>query len=288
MKKTITTSIVVFAFLSFVAWGVDAYTPPTTAPTQANTNGPIVIDGTNQVKLGGLSVGAFYTTGNAQLAQTAAFAGTLYGGTSTTPAALAFGTPTNQVNIEVSGATYATDSYKTAFLASTDSFMSKLCAEQTGALSICPFSIILPPSERNKVTLEYVYNDIVYCKQKTTSGDTSSSGQQPDCSPDPASGGDASRSGDGGIAGFTIQNLDTGLTYSVTTTKTTNPHGSNDDYEVGRVTVIPGVYEITAIQTNCGTGYTATAKEGRQFIIDETFQTASFGISCSTSDLKFN
>lgn len=97
---TVIIAIVFIAAISFASsYG---YHAPAVAPTGSNTDSPITISVTDQVKDGGLSVNSFYATGTALLKDQAIFEGEVYGNTDT-PSTLHFGDATHRVALNLNG-----------------------------------------------------------------------------------------------------------------------------------------------------------------------------------------
>lgn len=130
------TQLITFIIALVLCAGVVAYaytTPTGSAPT--NIDEPIDESISDQVKDGGLSVGALSVTGNALLKQQAIFGSTIYG--SGSPEILHFGDATNTVSVSINknlkqAKWLQADSLKTT------SGTKELCADQNGTIIICP------------------------------------------------------------------------------------------------------------------------------------------------------
>ena len=129
-----------FAAYSFVA----PNTPPgcasgTTAgtPPNCNTDSPLDISATDQVKDGGLSVNTFQSRTGSDFVQQTAFTGLVNGGTNTvTSSTIPFGTTAKKVSISQSGNTKIVGTYQSDSL-KTGGGSKPLCASTDGTFYIC-------------------------------------------------------------------------------------------------------------------------------------------------------
>jgi hypothetical protein len=139
MKKNLSQLFIIIP-LVFLATGVFAafsYTAPTAAPTSNNTDGPLDIGSTDQVKDGGLAVNAFQSRTGSFFAQRSTFTGLVRGGTpSDTTSSIAFGDSSHAVTLSnvgniALGGTLQSDTLKTG------GGSKPLCADTNGTFYIC-------------------------------------------------------------------------------------------------------------------------------------------------------
>lgn len=126
--------LLLIAGASFAAY---TFTGPTAAPTANNTEAPLDITGTDQVKNGGLSVNTFQSRSAADFAQQVTFKGLVNGGTVTKAAStISFGDSSHKVSVNNTGnatvaGTLQSDSLKTG------GGNKPVCADADGTIYIC-------------------------------------------------------------------------------------------------------------------------------------------------------
>ncbi len=139
MKK-IASQLLLLIPLVLFAGAVAAYNAPTSSAPNNNTDAPIDITSTAQVKNGGLSVGVFQAGnagGGALLNQQSMFHGMIRGGTPTdVNSSISFGTVANAVNVAVNGLMTATGTVQSDSL-KTPTGQQRVCGSSDGTFYLC-------------------------------------------------------------------------------------------------------------------------------------------------------
>src|ERR1700744_5978848 len=73
--------LIPLVFVAGAAFAAYSFVGPTAAPTSNNTDAPLDISSTNQIKNGGLAVGTFQARSGSDFAQQSQFTGLVNGGT---------------------------------------------------------------------------------------------------------------------------------------------------------------------------------------------------------------
>jgi hypothetical protein len=143
MKKTIlintigiTIGIIAAVGISYVS-AAGVFNAPTSTAPNGNIEVPIHA-GFDQIKDGGLSVGAFSAYGNAYFDQNTIFTGNVYGGAPGDPTStVRFGGVSNKVGMTATGNVGSTGTIASASLSSGGGLVS-VCADTTGKFTLCP------------------------------------------------------------------------------------------------------------------------------------------------------
>lgn len=136
MKQKLTQLGIALLALVLIAPVAIAYNAPEGSPSTYNSDGPLTVGPTDQVKDGGLSVNAFQARGNAYFDQNVSFHGAVYGGTAAAPGPIVFGSTTNNVDLAINGASEATGTYQSDSLKNDDG-NTPVCADKDGVFYLC-------------------------------------------------------------------------------------------------------------------------------------------------------
>lgn len=142
-KMLILVPLVLIATGAYAAY---SFVGPTTTPTGNNTDAPIDISASNQVKNGDFGVKAFQVVGGAQFSQQTQLTGLVNGGTtSTATSTITFGNSTDKTSINNTGSAAITGYYQSDSL-KTGGSLKPLCADQNGTFYICGTSVASNPN----------------------------------------------------------------------------------------------------------------------------------------------
>jgi hypothetical protein len=140
MKKHLRQLLIILPLL-LVATGVFAaysFTGPSSNPTSNNTDGPLDISATDQIKNGGLSVNTFYSENGSDLKQQSSFAGLVNGGTASEGSStIQFGNSSDQTSVDLSGNASVKGTLQSDSLATPDGKTDTLCADANGNFYVC-------------------------------------------------------------------------------------------------------------------------------------------------------
>lgn len=158
-----------FAAYSFIGPATTTSTPTCTSgngtPPNCNTDAPLDISATDQVKNGGLAVDTFHSRTGSDFAQQTAFTGLVRGGTSTdTNSTIPFGTSSKQVSVNNVGNTTVTGNYQSDSL-KTGGGSKPLCADNTGTFYICGTTV---PTNNIQPVYVGIYPATTYSNGSTT------------------------------------------------------------------------------------------------------------------------
>ena len=139
MKKHLKQLLLILPLILVAGASFAAYTfvGPTGAPTTNNTDGPLDISSTNQIKTGGLAVNTFQSRTGADFKQQSTFTGLVNGGTAAgTTSTITFGTTANKTSVSNIGNTAIVGSFQSDSL-KTGGGSKPLCADANGVFYIC-------------------------------------------------------------------------------------------------------------------------------------------------------
>jgi hypothetical protein len=141
MKKNFSQLLILIPLL-FIAGGAFAaysYVGPTSAPTGNNTDIPLDVSSSTQIKNGGLSVNAFQVQNSAYFDQGSIFSGMIRGDSQAVPTSnttIYLGTSSNPTAVAVAGSMFASGTYQSDAL-KTGGAQKPLCANTTGTFYFC-------------------------------------------------------------------------------------------------------------------------------------------------------
>jgi hypothetical protein len=140
MKKHLSKLFIIIPLLLVGGAAMAAYTfvGPISGPTANNTDAPLDVSATNQIKNGGLSVATFEARGNAYFDQSTYFSGMIRGGTVANNAPnVSFGSTAAPANVVQTGNMFLSGTYQSDTL-KTGGGLKPLCADSAGKFFICP------------------------------------------------------------------------------------------------------------------------------------------------------
>lgn len=161
MKKYLAQLIILVSLLFAAGAAMAAYSfiGPTAAPTGNNTDAPLDISASNQIKHGGLAVNAFQAVSGSDFVQQASFAGLVNGGRSNTSnSTIIVGTPSQATSVTDLGNATVAGEYQSNAL-QTGGGTQPLCADQNGNFYICGASVT-PPATLPPVYLGSVFESV--------------------------------------------------------------------------------------------------------------------------------
>ncbi len=154
MKKKILQLLVLIPLLIFSAGLAAAYTAPSAVAPQGNTDAPLDVSATDQIKNGDLGVTTFEARGNAYLAKDVFFNGMIRGGTpGDKDSVVAFGDTGHKVGATVNGTATIIGHYQSDTLKTASGNKEPLCADQNGTFYICGTT----PSSNPQPSAVYVH-----------------------------------------------------------------------------------------------------------------------------------
>jgi hypothetical protein len=133
-KLLILVPLVLLATGAFAAY---TFVGPTAAPTSNNTDGPIDISGSNQIKNGDLAVNAFQSRTGSDFLQQSQFTGLVNGGTvNSTNSTVTFGNSSDSTSVNNTGSIAIAGHYQSDSLKSGGG-LKQLCANANGTFYLC-------------------------------------------------------------------------------------------------------------------------------------------------------
>lgn len=156
MKNHFKKFLIIIPLLLVAGGTFAAYTfvGPTAAPTSNNTDGPLDISATDQIKNGGLSVNTFQSRTGSDFLQQTTFTGLVNGGTvAAGTSSIPFGTSANKASIKETGNATIAGNYQSDSL-KTGGGVKPLCANATGTFYICGTTTV--PTNINPI---YLYSN---------------------------------------------------------------------------------------------------------------------------------
>jgi len=138
--------IIPLLFVAGIAMAAYSFVGPTATPPGNNTDGPLDVSSSNQIKNGDLAVNAFQVVSGSEFAQQASFTGLVNGGTagatSNTSSTINFGTSSTPVSVNNIGNATVSGNYQSNSLKSGGG-LKPLCADPNGTFYLCGASV--PP-----------------------------------------------------------------------------------------------------------------------------------------------